>query len=218
MKFSPVSGTDVLFCVWQTRVKDYDVFVRETSHSREKPDFNQGPTHPEVNVTWNDAVAFCKWLTAKEREAGLISTHQEYRLPKDWEWSVAVGLNERRDATPKQKDEKIKKVYPWNRGKGTWPQPKGAGNYSSSLEVDVYDRTSPVGSFTANAHGLFDLCGNVWEWCDDLWEPGSKSRVSRGGSWAYGHAERLLSSCRRHAPGFRSDNRGFRVVLSSSSE
>ncbi len=72
MKFVPVpiSGgpTDqqrVLFSVWDTRVQDYERFAKETQRDWPKPDFEQGPTHPAVMVSWEDATAFCQWLTAQ---------------------------------------------------------------------------------------------------------------------------------------------------------
>ena len=138
MKFVPVAGTEVLFSVWDTRVQDYAVFLIATGHEVEKPTFEQGPTHPVVMVSWDDAQAFAKWLTEKERRDGTLTAGQSYRLPQDWEWSVAVGLNEARDRTPQEKYMKIQNVYPW----GTqWPPPPGAGNYSQSLGVDEYEYT-----------------------------------------------------------------------------
>jgi formylglycine-generating enzyme required for sulfatase activity len=65
-----------------------------------KPGFSQGPTHPVVGVSWNDAEEFCKWLTKRERIAGDLSQDREYRLPKDEEWSAAVGLKNEVGTTP----------------------------------------------------------------------------------------------------------------------
>jgi hypothetical protein len=70
MKFVPVSGTKVLFSIWDTRVRDYEAFVKATGREWRRPDFKQDPTHPAVNVSWIDAQAFCEWLTEKERTAG----------------------------------------------------------------------------------------------------------------------------------------------------
>lgn len=219
MKFAPVAGLDgVLFCVWETRVRDYERFATETRREWPKPSYQQGPTHPAVNVSWDDAQAFCTWLTRKEQAERIIASNQRYRLPRDWEWSVAVGLNEPRAGSPKDKDEKIANVYPWNRGRGTWPPPRGAGNYDSSLDTDAFTDTSPVGSFDANANGLFDLGGNVWEWCEDWYDSRQKYRVLRGGAWSSGGPRALLSSFHFNGPpGGRGDSDGFRVVLSVSS-
>ena len=114
--FVPVPGTKVLFSIWDTRVKDFEAFVTaagydtsnemgcldekqvyamNTGYNWRKPGcgFRQGPTHPVVGVSWQDAQAFCAWLTKREREAGRLSQSDAYRLPSDAEWSEAVGLN-----------------------------------------------------------------------------------------------------------------------------
>ena len=211
MKFVPVAGTEVLFSVWDTRVQDYAAFATATAREWKKTSFEQGPTHPAVNMSWNDAQAFAKWLTEKERTAGKLGAGQSYRLPADWEWSVAVGLNEARGGTPKEKDGKITNVYPWGAG---FPPPRGAGNYAKSLNVDDFDNTSPVGSFAANKFGLFDMGGNVWQWCEDFHDGTGGRRVQRGGSWFYFTPQTLLSSYRNlSSPGIRYDTVGFRLVL-----
>ena len=66
-----------------------------------------GAAHPAVNVSWDDAQAYCAWLTEKERREGKLGSEQEYRLPTDAEWSVAVGLNEG-GGTPQAKDAKVR--------------------------------------------------------------------------------------------------------------
>ena len=248
MKFVPVPGTEVLFGIWLTRVQDFKAFVQATGHDAttdmyslradgwkqrgdtwEHPGFEQGPTYPVCGVSWEDAQAFCKWLTGKERGTGLIAQNQEYRLPKDWEWSVAVGLNETKEGTPQDKNGKIKDVYPWG---NEWPPPRGAGNFAgeevknsdwpSAFPViagynDGFARTAPVGSFQANQYGLFDMSGNLWEWCEDFYNGQSGTPVLRGGSWYDHDPDHLLSSYRFiNLPGFRFGNLGFRVVLVSS--
>ena len=95
LKFVPVG--DVAFCIWPTRLQDFDVFAKETgfrNNSWRSPGFRQGPDHPVVNVCWNDAIAFCKWLTERDRKKGVLTKDQVYRLPTDLEWSKAVGLPE----------------------------------------------------------------------------------------------------------------------------
>jgi hypothetical protein len=59
MKFNPIPGTNVLVGIWDVRVQDYAVFANETNHQWPKPDFKQTGEDPAVNVSWNDAVAFC---------------------------------------------------------------------------------------------------------------------------------------------------------------
>ena len=228
MKFVPVPITDgptngkkVLFGVWDTRLQDYRVYAQANpgvDQSFLDPGFKQGEDHPVVSVSWNDAKAFCSWLTRKERREGKIGANDEYRLPTDYEWSCAVGIGDQEDAnaTPGSKGMKIAGVYPWGK---QWPPPRGVGNYDASLKVDDYEFTSPVGSFTANQYGLFDMGGNVWQWCEDLCYTGSDIRELRGASW-YGsvYPVFLLSSFRLYDPPVRrSVNCGFRCVLVAGS-
>ena len=142
---------------------------------------------------------------------GKLTTNQSYRLPLDWEWSVAVGLNEARDGTPFGKNIKIKNAYLWSQ---QWPPPKGAGNYSPALQIDAFEYTSPVGSFAANQFGLFDMGGNVWQWCEDFYYGQSGDRVLRGSSWFEKGPIVLLSSYRNFSLPANSNNIfGFRCVL-----
>jgi formylglycine-generating enzyme required for sulfatase activity len=221
MVFKPVPGTDVQFCIWETRVKDYAAYAAANAGvngSWKKPwflgtSFTQADTHPVVNVSWEDARAFCAWLTKKELAAGKIKAGQKYRLPTDAERNAAVGLGQEKGNTPKEKDMGIKGVYPWGK---EWPPPKGAGNYGGSLKVDNHKYTSPVGSFAANKLGIHDLGGNVWEWCEDWYDPAAKEyRVMRGASWYLLHPGALLSSARLYGvPGVRDYGLlGFRCVL-----
>jgi formylglycine-generating enzyme required for sulfatase activity len=173
--------------------------------------FKQADTHPVVNVSWEDANAFCEWLTKKEMAEGKIKAGQKYRLPTDAEWSVAVGLGKETGSTPEVKDERIRGVYPWGK---EWPPPVGAGNYAGRLKVDKFEYTSPTGSFAANKFGLHDMGGNVWEWCEDKYSPTISPRVLRGASWGSSYPDYLLSSRRLgDAPGGRSGGVGFRCVL-----
>jgi Sulfatase-modifying factor enzyme 1/TIR domain len=215
MKFIPVLGTKVLFSIWDTRVQDFETFVAATHRSWKKPTFKQEPTHPVTNVSWEDSKAFCAWLTQVERAAGRLSDRQGYRLPTDAEWSVAVGPGK----------------YPWG---NDWPPAHGAGNYGSSLHIDDYAFTSPVGTFAQNAAGLYDAGGNVWQWCEDWYTKdmndktvmdkhpdlkddggGRTQHVVRGGSWFVSEATYVLSSTRLGggSPNYRNGNNGFRCVL-----
>ena len=242
MKFVPVeitggptSGQNVLFSVWETRRQDYAAYAAAESGvdtswkdeiMQDQPVVHRDD-HPVVCVSWEDAGKFCAWLTEKERTSGKIGKQDTYRLPTDHEWSCAVGIGDREDAskTPEVKSMKIADVYPWNGGKGTWPPPKGAGNYNGQETqgkfgnmFDGYDdgnmTTAPVGSFEVNGKGLYDLGGNVWEWCGDYYDGKSGSRLLRGGCWFIAVRDYLLSSLRCDSdPGKRFNFYGFRCVL-----
>lgn len=214
---------DVYFSVWQTRVKDFEAFAKAVnlkSSNWKSPGFRQEPDHPVVNVSWNEAIAFCKWLTEKERKEGRLPASQFYRLPTDLEWSAAVGLPQESGRTPEARDMGVQDMYPW----GTqWPPPEGAGNYTgeetgSDVAIkgynDQFPWTAPVGSFPANKLGLYDMGGNVWQWCMDPWNNDSKAKVLRGASWYNGALKlSLLASCRVNAaPDSSTDNYGFRIV------
>jgi len=233
--FVPVPGTKISCSIWETRVKDFGVFAASQpkldgtnwNHSfyHEVTPVSVGPEYPVVNVSWNDATAFCEWLTATERQAGKIPAGAIYRLPTDEEWSWAAGIGDREtNGTPKEKSTKLQNVYPW----GTqFPPPAGAGNFADQTAkiyftnwpnitnyTDGFVTTSPVGSFTPNALGIYDLAGNALEWCGDFYDVSHKQRVLRGGAWINCGPRSLLSSYREHvSPSRYSVATGFRCVL-----
>ncbi|MGA1236557.1 MAG: formylglycine-generating enzyme family protein [Limisphaerales bacterium] len=186
-----VEGTSTRFCIWETRIRDYEVFVREGHWGMvfpPKPKFEQGPNHPVVNVSWLDAKDFCIWLTARERSLGLITTNQVYRLPTDREWSFAVGImDETGETAEKRGNASVEMNYRGRQSRssyrsntiseGAW---KTEGNTSGKSDGFVY--TAPVGSFTPIENQLFDMNGNAWEWCIDFADDGRR-HVLRGGSW-----------------------------------
>ncbi len=238
---------DIWFAATETRVRDFTAFVEETNydavggmdslqkdgykdhgHSWKDPGFKQSPEHPVVGISREDANYFCKWLTDKERAAGALTAAQFYRLPTDREWSDAVGLTGETGGTPEERSGKIKNVYPWGR---TFPPPENAGNYAGSessagapakwpvvpFYQDPFPRTGPVPVSSPNERGIYDLGGNVWQWCQDSFgKSNTRWGVLRGGSWATSRPEEMLSSYRRDLdPNFREDNVGFRCVISS---
>jgi hypothetical protein len=248
MKFVPVAGTQVLFSVWDTRVQDFEAFVGDTNYDAtggmwslgkdgwkqrgatwREPGFSQGPTHPVVGVSWDDAKKFCECLTRREQSSGMLPRGRVYRLPTDAEWSAGVGLQGEEGTNPKEKDGKIE-LYPWGK---EWPPPKGAGNYAgeefkmgeepSDWEVikgynDGYPRTSPVGSFAANANGLYDMGGNVWQWCEDWYDGTEQCRGLRGASWNDYNPFNLPASSRLFdVPAARCVSYGFRCVVAAES-
>lgn len=209
LPFVPVPRSDTLFCIWPLRLGDYKVFARQTGV--ELPQQAPGATdeHPVVSVTWDESLAFCDWLT--EREKSSLPEGLVYRLPGDLEWSAAVGLPAETGTRPETRSGAAE-GFPWG---GEWPPPEGAGNYSQELGVDTFEFTSPVGSFAANALGIHDLGGNVWEWCMDFTDRSGETRVLRGASWFNGYADRIKSSFRNDLgyPSTRYTSYGFRIVL-----
>jgi formylglycine-generating enzyme required for sulfatase activity len=219
MVFVHIPRSDTLFCMWDTCVWEYSVFARSNNYideSWKSPGFAQECTHPVVNVPWRDAKAFCDWLTQQEKDSGRIKSGQYYRLPTDSEWSKAVGLQEAEKGTPSSRRAVKELVYPWGK---EWPPPEGVGNYSSIYKCDSYDYTSPVGSFSPNRFGLYDMGGNVGQWCEDWYiTPEYGCRTWRNcGTWYSDGTEMLaLSSRCCNAPDAPYNALGFRVVLASN--
>ena len=257
MKFVPVpigggptAGQRVLFGVWDVRVQDYAAYAAAQEAAGKKVNdwwktvnkdgvpVGREPDHPVVNVSWEDAQAFCRWLTAKETAEGRLPVGVRYRLPSDEEWSWAVGLPPEVGGTPEEKHGKNNVDFPWGR---EWPPVKKVGNYADESfhakfpvkrnekenrdenpwmkdYTDGFATTSPVGSFPANAQGLYDMGGNVWQWCEDWWNKEQTSRVLRGASWSDFDRGHLRLSFRHHtAPGTRYNFNGFRIVVAGSS-
>ncbi len=189
--------------VTETTNTQYARFLKATGHEAplywEDKNLN-GPAQPVVGVTWEDAVAFTQWLTQ--------ATGVPHRLPTEQEWEAAArgGLTGQ--------------PFPWG------SQPPDAGgvlraNYrTNDLAKHGFRLTAPVGSFPPNGFGLFDMAGNVAEWCLDRHRPLGgggpfKPRILRllkGGSW-FSWARDLRCAARQSAsPDYADGFIGFRVV------
>lgn len=212
MKFVQISPTAPLFSVWETRVADFRAFLKATGRRSKQTYFVQTSEHPAVNVSWEDAIAFCNWLTQKELQSGILPEGCRYRLPTSAEWSLAVEM-------PPPPTDPLKQLtvdssasgYPWG---AVWPPQKNAGNYHPDLAVDTFPATAPVGSFSANGLGLYDLGGNAWEWCQDQYGNSVDFRVLRGASWRMRSAGDLLSGFTiGNVTSLRLEVYGFRLVL-----
>ncbi|MEO0123747.1 MAG: formylglycine-generating enzyme family protein [candidate division WOR-3 bacterium] len=183
--------------------KKYMEFVKATGHP--KPPFIKdssfnAPDQPVVGISYFDALCYAKW-------AGK-------RLPTEaeWEYAARAGL--------------VDKEFPWGD-----EQPFRRCNYApgGDLEADGYKYTAPVGRFKPNNFGLYDMAGNVWEWCSDFYDtnyysispeknpPGPDSgymRVVRGGSWLSLNPKHLRCASRMGLKPFVQDRYyGFRCAM-----
>ncbi len=232
MVFVPVEGTNVLFCIHETRRQDYAAFANDAPGLRSswKAQRSNGipagheEDHPVVGIKWSESFAFCEWLSKKEGKV--------YRLPTDKEWSYAVGISrdERwgKSDTPNSMNNKVQNRFPW--GGSFPPETKdAAGNYADITlnatlpesafiknYIDGFATTSPVMSFKPNKMGLYDLGGNAAEWCSDFFDEIGFKKFTRGGSWM-DHAKDHLLSAFRHERSPEIDFMlyfvGFRCVL-----
>ena len=204
MRFDPaLAGGTLLVSHWETRRSDFRAYVKATAQAPstgmitlmedgvwdeadglrwEDPPFEQQDNHPVIGVSYNDAVSFCKWLTAVDREAGILGKHAFYRLPTSSEWSLAAGLLTGAKRGP----------YPWG---SSWPATRLTGNYPTQMPRlarngiqgynDGYAFTCPVDSFRESVGRFADMGGNVREWClDEIGvDNGENLHVIRGSAW-----------------------------------
>jgi len=178
--------------------------------------FEQTDDHPVVNVSWNDAVAFCDWLSRKEAKT--------YRLPTEAEWEYACRAGTTTRYWHGDDPEGLTRVG--NVMDGTAKEKYSDWDWGISAR-DGFVFTSPAGSFKANPFGLYDMHGNVWEWCADWYDeeyyatypaddpagPSSgTSRVLRGGSWFNGPGNVRSTNRFSSSPVVRNYLYGFRVA------
>lgn len=198
------------------------------------PGFTSGPDHAVCGVSASDAMAFCTWLTWKERREGKIRADQAYRLPTDEEWSAAAGLKPEPGSTPEEHEKSWPPgafVHAWG---FTWPAPDDLYNVVSD-EVngwedwhpgwqhrprrDGWRGTAPVNAVPADPRGLHHLTGNVSEWTETPYnQQGEKhALVIRGASWQDASREGLSLVFRNRDLGsMRITTRGFRIVFQES--
>lgn len=221
MKFLPVPETTVLFSEFETRVADFQAFLKESGYNYPhslKPHFEQGADHPAVGVNLQDAIAFCNWLTERERKQGKLKPDQLYRLPTNEEWGKAAGQSElKREKSNGAEQLQDTMRFTWGL---QWPPPEGAGNFEDQEmklqggPADEFRFTAPVGKFKPSPEGLYDLAGNVWEWTWDRELRSTPVGTLRGGSWAYFKREALTVQYVYEVPTeLRAPTVGFRCVF-----
>ena len=178
---------------------------------------------PVENVSWDDAQEFCARLSQK--------VNKTYRLPSEAEWEYACRAG---TTTPFYFGETIStdlanyRGTDWKIGDTVYP-----GNYGQGQKGEYREKTTEVGIFPANPFGLYDMCGNVWEWCEDEWHENyinapidgsawtslsadniNKYPLPRGGSWCNNAMCCRAAGRSRFSSDFRDGIFGFRVVFS----
>lgn len=208
MKFVDVPETSVMMSIFETRVSEFEAFIEADGRNWPETAFEQTGDHPAVNISWEDAYHFCQWLTRKETENGLLPEGWRYRLPTEAEWLAAVTDEPTLEDEPGFNPEM---VFPWG---DKWPPPRDSGNYGERLHVDDFEYTSPVGSFPPNVYGIYDMGGNVWEWCLDFFEGAQDLRVLKGGSYNMREVSDLLIVTKiGNVSYIRLPAYGFRIVV-----
>ncbi len=168
----------------ETTVGQWRTFCLATHRNMpESPWFEQTEQHPVVNVSWDHAQAYCKWLSEV--------TGKNYRLPTEAEWEFAARGGVR------------SKGYLYS----------GSNNADSvAWLAHKTGGTMPVGKKLPNELGLHDMTGNVWEWCSDWYDDTKRFYTTRGGAWDIGQKNNRITYRNPLAPTSRNHNKGFRVV------
>ena len=138
---------------WNTEKKEFGF---NKGYSWRNAGFEQTDEHPVVNVSWNDAVAFCQWLSGKEGKT--------YRLPTEAEWEYACRAGTKTRYYSGDDPETLAKVANVADATAKAKFPDWKWTIKAS---DGYVFTAPVGQFKPNAFGLYDMHGNAWQWCAD---------------------------------------------------
>ena len=177
-----------------------------------------GKRAPVEQVSWEEAKEFCKRLNERERKAGRLPKGYEYSLPTEaqWEYACRAGTE-----TPFAFGSSLSSRQA--NFDGNYP-------YGGASKGPYLEKTTEVGSYSPNAWGLYDMHGNVYEWCEDWYgdypagpvtnpsgPPSGSSRVLRGGSWDDRALPCRSASRSRSAPSSRRNDIGFRLALSSAS-
>lgn len=193
---------------WTVKIESFRISLYPVTQSKyhqltgKYPGSFHGSDLPVEQVSWLDAIAFCNSLSREEgcpphyildKEGGFVSMDElsnGYRLPSDAEWEYACRAG-------------TKGIRYGDLDQIAWYKENSMG------------RTHPVGQKEANAWGLYDMLGNVWEWCSDLYDESEYGsyRIFRGGGWN-DEARGCMATNRRrgHPTAFKIDDLGFRLA------
>lgn len=188
--------------------KGYDSNAWRQGLDRQEPERPRWDhaNHPRETVSWYEAMAYCKWLTARLRAAGKLGKNEEIRLPTEQEWEKAARGTDGRE-------------YPW--GNGYQPGRANIDETYDKAGPHYLQRTSAVGIYPQGESpcGALDMAGNVWEWCLNKYDDEKKSaddaaRALRGGSWYYYLVNARCAFRFGFNPDVRNDLIGFRLCCS----
>jgi formylglycine-generating enzyme required for sulfatase activity len=187
--------------------------------------------HPVVNVTWDDANAYCAWWSARLTEAQFALWSPEgtvalrlaprgwtFRLPSSAEWEKASrgGL-----LIPSRHDGGLvdnplpRRRYPWGNSWMLSTMDRAGDETRCNVAESNIGTTTPVGMYPSGAspYGVLDIAGNVWEWCQDWADADKRYKIRRGGAFRYAHEQARCSARGRLHPDLAWPYVGFRVVL-----
>ncbi|MBV9489322.1 MAG: formylglycine-generating enzyme family protein [Verrucomicrobia bacterium] len=183
---------------------------------------SSGLKAPVENVSWFEAVDFCRRLTDRERARGTLPPGFEYALPTEAQWEYACRAGTKTAYSFGDDPAELSKYGNFNDKSGGFP---GA----DTTQDDGYKFTAPVGSYLPNAWGFHDMHGNVWEWCQDAIDPQNAAyapddatdpvrskgsdRVDRGGSWVSAARDCRSAARDGNQPSFRSSALGLRPAV-----
>jgi formylglycine-generating enzyme required for sulfatase activity len=185
---------------YEITVDEYRNFCSATGRNFGEEESWSKANHPAIYVSWNIATEYCKWLSSE--------TNKKYRLPTEAEWEYAAAGGKKSKGYKYSGNENIDQV--------AW--------YQGSIPEDG---TQPVGSLDPNELGIYDMSGNVWEWCLDTYKSdyysvsekenpkGAKTgnwKIVRGGSWADKASYARITYRQSNLPGNAGFNDGFRIV------
>ena len=151
---------------YEVTFEEYDRFTAATGRERADDGGWGRGRRPVINVLWEDAVAYSRWLSEQ--------TGERYRLPSEAEWEYAARAG---SVT----------AYSWGNEIG-----RNRANCDGCGSQWDYQQTAPVGSFGPNGWGLHDLHGNVWEWVQDCWNKSYQGASTNGSAWESGNCSRRV--------------------------
>jgi len=163
---------------------EYDAFCEDKGYTKPSDNGWGRGKRPVINISWDEANSFCEWVSKK--------TKLMFRLPneKEWEYACRAGTETK-----------------WSFGDDEKELDKYAWYYANSNGT-----THLVGEKLPNSWGLYDMHGNVWEWCEDWYDKEEKEKVLRGGSWGDVAVITRSADRDRSNPSYRLNVVGFRLL------